>query len=177
MTERQTALVAKQAAEVDVLSGGRLRLGVGLGWNPVEFTGLNEDFSNRGRRSVEQVEVMQALWADVLAIDVANPTKPTEAHAYLTGPDGTRTGYAIPAGESRPDVDQALGHRARVGPALRQVVRRGAAQRERELPRESARDRLRSPHPLTRRRSPARHAWWRSEGRGLRIAGVGATCG
>ena len=58
----QTALVAKQAAEVDVLTGGRLRLGIGVGWNDVEYEGLNEDFTNRGRRSAEQIEVMRMLW-------------------------------------------------------------------------------------------------------------------
>jgi probable F420-dependent oxidoreductase len=63
LAQRQAALVAKQAACLDVLSNGRLRLGVGVGWNKVEFTGLNEVFSNRGRRSEEQVEVMQALWS------------------------------------------------------------------------------------------------------------------
>jgi len=63
LAQRQAVLVAKQAASLDVLCGGRFRLGVGVGWNPVEFTGLNEDFHNRGRRSEEQVEVMQALWA------------------------------------------------------------------------------------------------------------------
>jgi probable F420-dependent oxidoreductase len=63
LAQRQAALVAKQAACLDVLSNGRLRLGVGVGWNQVEFTGLNEVFSNRGRRSEEQVQVMQALWA------------------------------------------------------------------------------------------------------------------
>ncbi len=63
LPQRQTALVAKQAACLDVLCGGRFRLGVGVGWNEVEFVGLNEDFHNRGRRSAEQVEVMQALWA------------------------------------------------------------------------------------------------------------------
>jgi len=62
LPQRKTALVAKQAAEVDVLSGGRLRLGVGVGWNPVEFEGMGEDFHNRGIRSVEQVEVLRALW-------------------------------------------------------------------------------------------------------------------
>ena len=64
LAQRQAVLVAKQAASLDVLCGGRFRLGVGVGWNPVEFTGLNENFSNRGRRSAEQVQVMQALWAE-----------------------------------------------------------------------------------------------------------------
>ena len=64
LAQRQAVLVAKQAASLDVLCGGRFRLGVGVGWNPVEFTGLNENFSNRGRRSAEQVEVMQKLWAN-----------------------------------------------------------------------------------------------------------------
>jgi probable F420-dependent oxidoreductase len=63
LPQRQTALVAKQAACLDIFSGGRFRLGIGVGWNPVEFTGLNENFHNRGRRSEEQVQVMQALWA------------------------------------------------------------------------------------------------------------------
>lgn len=63
LAQRQAALVAKQAACLDVLCEGRFRLGVGVGWNPVEFTGLNENFHNRGRRSVEQVVVMQKLWA------------------------------------------------------------------------------------------------------------------
>ncbi len=62
LPQRQTALVAKQAAAVDVLSGGRLHLGIGVGWNPVEFEALNEDFHNRGARSVEQIEVLRALW-------------------------------------------------------------------------------------------------------------------
>jgi probable F420-dependent oxidoreductase len=62
LPQRQTALVAKQAAAVDVLSGGRLRLGVGVGWNAVEFEALGESFHNRGRRVEEQVEVMRALW-------------------------------------------------------------------------------------------------------------------
>jgi probable F420-dependent oxidoreductase len=65
LAQRQAALVAKQAACLDVLSGGgRLRLGIGVGWNELEFTGLNENFHNRGKRSEEQVQVMQALWAE-----------------------------------------------------------------------------------------------------------------
>jgi probable F420-dependent oxidoreductase len=63
VAQRQTALVAKQAACLDVLSGSRFRLGIGVGWNPVEFVGLNENFHNRGRRSEEQAQVMKALWA------------------------------------------------------------------------------------------------------------------
>jgi probable F420-dependent oxidoreductase len=62
LPQRQTALVAKQAAAVDVLSGGRLRLGVGVGWNPVEFEALGQDFTTRGRRIEEQIDVMRALW-------------------------------------------------------------------------------------------------------------------
>jgi probable F420-dependent oxidoreductase len=63
LPQRQTALVAKQATCLDVLCGGRFRLGIGVGWNEVEFLGLNENFHNRGRRSEEQVQVMQKLWA------------------------------------------------------------------------------------------------------------------
>lgn len=62
LPQRQTALVAKQAAEVDVLSGGRLRLGVGTGWNAVEYEALGENFHNRGRREEEQIQVLRALW-------------------------------------------------------------------------------------------------------------------
>lgn len=62
LPQRQTALVAKQAAQLDVLSGGRLRLGIGVGWNAVEFEALNETFENRGTRSAEQIAVMRALW-------------------------------------------------------------------------------------------------------------------
>jgi probable F420-dependent oxidoreductase len=64
LAQRQAVLVAKQAASLDVLCGGRFRLGIGVGWNEVEFVGLNENFHNRGRRSAEQVRVMQALWAE-----------------------------------------------------------------------------------------------------------------
>jgi probable F420-dependent oxidoreductase len=66
LPQRQTALVAKQAAAVDVLSGGRLRLGVGVGWNAVEFEALGENFTNRGKRIEEQIEVMRALWTKEL---------------------------------------------------------------------------------------------------------------
>ena len=64
MPQRQTVLVAKQAAEVDILTEGRFRLGLGIGWNAVEFEGLNENFKNRGRRFEEQVDLMRKLWSD-----------------------------------------------------------------------------------------------------------------
>jgi probable F420-dependent oxidoreductase len=66
LPQRQTALVAKQTAEVDVLSGGRLRLGIGIGWNYVEYEALNEDFHTRGRRAEEQIEVLRQLWSQPL---------------------------------------------------------------------------------------------------------------
>ncbi len=64
LPQRQTALVAKQAAEVDLLTGGRFRLGVGLGWNAVEYEALGKDFSTRGKRLDEQVELMRRLWTE-----------------------------------------------------------------------------------------------------------------
>jgi probable F420-dependent oxidoreductase len=63
LPQRQTALVAKQAAEVDVLSGGRLRLGIGVGWNPVEYEALGPSFQDRGIRSEEQIALLRELWA------------------------------------------------------------------------------------------------------------------
>jgi probable F420-dependent oxidoreductase len=81
LPQRQTALVAKQAAEVDLLSGGRLRLGVGLGWNFVEYEALGQDFATRGRRIEEQVALMRRLW-----------TEPSLSHA---GPFDRITGAGI----------------------------------------------------------------------------------
>ena len=66
LPQRQTALVAKQAASVDFLSSGRLRLGVGIGWNAVEYEALNEDFTNRSQRVAEQIRLMRRLWTKPL---------------------------------------------------------------------------------------------------------------
>ena len=63
LPQRQTVLVAKQAAEVDVLTGGKLRLGVGVGWNPVEYEALGMNFHTRGRVEEEQIEVLRLLWS------------------------------------------------------------------------------------------------------------------
>jgi probable F420-dependent oxidoreductase len=81
LPQRQTALVAKQAAEVDLLTGGRFRLGVGLGWNAVEYEALGKDFSDRGKRIGEQVELLRRLW-----------TEPTVSH---TGPFERVTGAGL----------------------------------------------------------------------------------
>jgi len=66
LPQRQAALVAKQAAAVDVLSGGRLRLGVAVGWNFVEYEALGEEFRNRGKRIEEQIDVLRTLWTQEL---------------------------------------------------------------------------------------------------------------
>ena len=64
LPQRQTALVAKQAAEVDLLTRGRFRLGIGLGWNAVEYEALGQDFTTRGRRVEEQVDLLRRLWTE-----------------------------------------------------------------------------------------------------------------
>lgn len=64
LPQRQTALVAKQAADVDLLSNGRVQLAVGIGWNPVEYEGMGADFRRRGRMLDEQIEVLRRLWTE-----------------------------------------------------------------------------------------------------------------
>src|SRR5438132_3025267 len=64
LPQRQTALVARQAADVDLLSGGRLRLGVGVGWNQVEYEALGQDFRTRGARQEEQIQLLRRLFTE-----------------------------------------------------------------------------------------------------------------
>jgi probable F420-dependent oxidoreductase len=64
LPQRQSALVARQAADVDLLSGGRLRLGVGIGWNHVEYEALGQDFGTRGARQEEQIELLRRLFTE-----------------------------------------------------------------------------------------------------------------
>jgi len=64
LPQRQAVLAAKQAAQIDVLSGGRMELGVGVGWNDPEYTALDLDFGNRGKRMEEQIDVMRQLWTE-----------------------------------------------------------------------------------------------------------------
>ncbi|MEA2774702.1 MAG: hypothetical protein QOF90_108, partial [Acetobacteraceae bacterium] len=66
LPQRQTGVVAKQAAEVDILSGGRLRLGIGVGWNHVEYESLGAEWHTRGVRQAEQIDVMRRLWTEDL---------------------------------------------------------------------------------------------------------------
>ena len=79
LPQRQTALVAKQAAELDVLSGGRIVLGVGLGWNAKEYEALGQDFKTRNRRMVEQIELMRLLWTQELVTFEGRWDKVTDA--------------------------------------------------------------------------------------------------
>jgi probable F420-dependent oxidoreductase len=81
LPQRQTALVAKQAAEVDLLTGGKFRLGVGLGWNAVEYEALGKSFGDRGRRLTEQVMLLRRLW--------------TEESVTFEGRDETVTGAGL----------------------------------------------------------------------------------
>lgn len=79
LPQRQTALVAKQAAEVDVLTGGKFRLGIGVGWNEVEYEALGSDFHRRGRIVEEQVEVLRLLWSKEVVSYTGKFHKVTEA--------------------------------------------------------------------------------------------------
>jgi probable F420-dependent oxidoreductase len=79
LPQRQTALVAKQSAALDVLSSGRFRLGIGIGWNPVEYEALGQSFSDRGQRSEEQVEVLRLLWTNELVTFTGRWHKITDA--------------------------------------------------------------------------------------------------
>jgi probable F420-dependent oxidoreductase len=105
LPQRQTALVAKQAAAVDVLSAGRLRLGIGVGWNEVEFEALGERFTNRGARIEEQIAVLRALWARDLVTIEGQWHRVTDAGLNPLPPRST-----IPiwmGGESEPVVRRA----------------------------------------------------------------------
>ncbi len=85
LPQRQTVLVAKQAAEVDVLSGGRLRLGVGTGWNHVEYEGLDVPWEGRGARFDDQIDVLRKLWTEPV-VDVATPQHRIDRAGILPRP-------------------------------------------------------------------------------------------
>ena len=107
LAQRQTVLVAKQAAEVDLLSGGRLRLGIGIGWNAVEYEALGTDFTTRGARLGEQIELMRRLW--------------TEESVTFAGKDHTVTGAGIAPPPVQRPIPVWIG--ASSPPALRRAGR------------------------------------------------------
>ena len=139
LPQRQTILVAKQAATVDVLSAGRLRLGIGIGWNQVEYEALGENFGDRGKRSEEQIEVMRALWTQELVTFDGRWHKITDA-----GLNPMPVQRPIPVwfgGNS----DQVLDRIARIGDGWITTLRadergRGAVEKLRQLAHEHGRD-------------------------------------
>lgn len=121
LPQRQTVLVAKQAAEVDLLSQGRLRLGVGIGWNAVEYEALGEDFTNRGKRSAEQITLLRRLWSE------ATVTFDGAFHRVTGARAGAVTGAATDSGVDRGGV----GARVPAGrPARRRLVPHDGARAE-----------------------------------------------
>jgi probable F420-dependent oxidoreductase len=88
LPQRQTVLVAKQAAEIAILSGNRFRLGVGVGWNYVEYEALGADFKTRGKRQEEQIELLRRLWGEPL-IDFAGRWHRVDRGGILPMPDRT----------------------------------------------------------------------------------------
>ena len=89
LPQRQTVLAAKQAATVSLLSGGRLRMGIGIGWNPVEYEALDQDFSTRGKRSEEQIALMRSLWQNELITYEGKSHKVTDAGINPLPPEGS----------------------------------------------------------------------------------------
>ena len=89
LPQRQTVLAAKQAATVSLLSGGRLRMGIGIGWNPVEYEALDQDFSTRGKRSEEQIDLMRSLWQNELITYEGKSHKVTDAGINPLPPGGS----------------------------------------------------------------------------------------
>ena len=85
LPQRQTVLVARQAADVDLFSGGRLRLGVGVGWNHVEYDALGQDFRRRGARQEEQIELLRRLWTEPV-VDFAGEFDRVERAALIPKP-------------------------------------------------------------------------------------------
>ena len=135
LPQRQTALVAKQAAEVDLLTQGRFRLGVGLGWNAVEYEALGAPFGDRGRRMSEQIPLLRRLLTERVVTHVGEFDRITAA------------GLApLPLTASDPDLDRrpvAAGLPAR-RPTCRRLVSPGAARAEaRRSPRDRRRGRRR----------------------------------
>ena len=129
LPQRQTALVAKQAAEVDVLSGGRVRLGIGVGWNSVEYEALGVDFATRGSRCDEQIEVLRQLWTeDVSRLPRQVPRHHPRRHQPAAGAashphlDRRRPGHCAHASQRRDPAHRPA--RRRLLPNVRSRLQR-----------------------------------------------------
>jgi len=108
LPQRQTALVARQAADVDLLSGGRLRLGVGVGWNPVEYEALGQDFHTRGARQEEQIGLLRRLFTEPV-VDFSGRFDRIDRAALVPKPSGPIPIWLGGAG------DKAFDRAARLG--------------------------------------------------------------
>jgi probable F420-dependent oxidoreductase len=139
LPQRQTALVAKQAAQVDLLSGGRLRLGVGVGWNFVEYEALNTEWKTRGARQAEQIEVMRKLWTEDLVTYNGRFHK-LEAVTLLPGP--VQRPIPIWFGGSS---DAAVKRAARIGDGYMPIMTPDAAEPKLALLRETMKAHGRDP--------------------------------
>jgi probable F420-dependent oxidoreductase len=127
LPQRQTALVAKQAAQVDILSGGKLRLGVGIGWNNVEYDSLGQSFTNRGRRIEEQVRLLRELWTqEVVTFEGEYESVVGAAIAPLPVqrpiPVWMGSGYSGPALKRAGRIADGWMAQARPGPELEQAL-------------------------------------------------------
>ncbi len=98
LPQRQTALVARQATDVDLLSGGRLRLGVGVGWNFVEYEALGQDFHTRGARQEEQIELLRQLFNEPI-VDFAGRFDRVDRASLVPKPGGSIPIWLGGAGE------------------------------------------------------------------------------
>ncbi len=108
LPQRQTALVARQVADLDLFSGGRFRLGVGVGWNYVEYDALGQDFKTRGAREEEQIEVLRRLWTEPV-VDFTGRFDRIERAGTAPGPprpsqSGWAVGVSAPSGAPRASV-------------------------------------------------------------------------
>jgi probable F420-dependent oxidoreductase len=102
LPQRQTALVARQAADVDLFSGGRLRLGVGVGWNHVEYEALGQDFHTRGARQEEQIELLRRLFTEPV-VDFTGRFDRVDRAALMPKPTGSIPIWLGGAGEKALD--------------------------------------------------------------------------
>lgn len=133
LPQRQTLLVARQAADLDLLSGGRFRMGIGTGWNHVEYTALGQDFAVRGKRMTEQVEVLRALWGgpnvtiegrfDTIDRVTLNPRPARQVPIWMGGFSRVAIGRAARMGDGF-IFAQTLGNPAKLVARMKEALER-----------------------------------------------------